>query len=147
MKPQGVSVKIAKLPRSVWGRFLAARPDGMPLKGAVTWILSPDEPEPCPELPKTPAEWGREMAAWRAAWVQKLAAGIQAGRAKTYEQEDTRTATKPSTHIPAEHAEAVKDACGQVLGVTGIGFAIAHILCGIDPDFEAALKPREEEDG
>lgn len=144
-KPQGVSVKIAKLPRAVWERFLDARPEvmgkTMTVKAAVTWILSPDEPEPAPAQS---AAGLLTEANWREAWVSKLAAGIQLGRAKTYPLEDTRTATKPSTHIPPLHAEAVKEACGQILGVDGIGAAIALILCGLDPDFEAALRPREQ---
>ncbi len=135
------SVKIAKLPESVWQRFLAGRPEGMPVKAAVTWILSPNEPEP---PPGGLTNGGLMEHEWREAWVKKLAAGIQRGRAKTYQSEDTRTPTKPSTHIPIEHAEALKDACAQSLGVTGIGYGITHIICGLDPAFEAALRPREK---
>lgn len=147
---QGVSIKIAKLPRVVWERFLDARPlvldKRMTKKAAVTWILSPDDPEPerDPRITLGEVE-GVDVVweTWNQAWVGKLAVGIQAGRSKTYEAQHPRTATKPSTHIPAEHAEALKEACGQILGVDGIGAAIALILCGIDPDFEAALRPRE----
>lgn len=153
-RPQGVSVKIAKLPRTLWLRFLDARPQimdkTMTTKAAIAWILSPDEPEPArdPRIETGEVE-GVDVVweTWHQAWTLKLAvgiaAGIQAGRSETYPHQDTRTATKPSTHIPAAHAEAVKDACGHILGVDGIGAAIALILCGIDPDFEAALRPRE----